>query len=127
MRAGHREIEEWLDRLLKCVSASSPDLDEPLSRATELLLRHYETEERTVFASWRCEMPEMIGKMMRQHDDVRELSEAASGLAQAPHSMPSRLPELLYHCRRLHALAQHNIIEEERDLFPLLRRREPGA
>jgi hypothetical protein len=127
MRAAHREIEQWLDRLLECVSASSPDLGEPLARATELLLRHYEIEERTVFSSWRREMPEMIGKMMRQHEDVRELSEAASGLAQAHLSTPTRLPELLYHCRRFHALAQHNIIEEERDLFPLLRRSGPHA
>jgi hypothetical protein len=71
--------------------------------ALGLLLRHYEVEA-IFFDAIRGDFPAMVRKMEDQHEEARELGRHFDD------------PLLR---RRFLAIAQHNIIEEERDLFPL--------
>lgn len=104
-RAQHREIEEVLD----CLQAGW--LEEDFLEAERLALAHYTAEESGLFAELRDVHPPMIAKMTAQHDESRELARAIRGCPPA---------DRMYLYRRFWAITQHNIIEEERDLFPLV-------
>ena len=99
-RAEHRAIEAWLDRLAADGSRES------FAAAWRLLAAHYAREERELFA---LHPGAFTAKLIAQHDEVREL---AGHLETAGEDWPQL-------ARRFLAIAQHNIIEEERDFFPL--------
>lgn len=98
----HRAIEEQLDGLTMEADA--------IGALAESLARHYTTEERFLEAL-AVRDARLAAKLRGQHEEALELA--------------ARLLESLdaddagYLARRLVAIAQHNIIEEERDVFPL--------
>jgi hypothetical protein len=112
LRGQHREIELRLDRLAAALAGSEPAaIRESFAEAWHLLARHYEFEERTLFAASDPALAVFVRKLAGQHQEARELAGHIESGAEGD--------ELLRLARRFLAIAQHNLIEEERDLFPL--------
>ena len=98
--AEHRAIEAALDAL----PAS-------FSRTLDLVLHHYAGEEKLLPG------PD-FDKMRAQHEEARELGvEVLRSLESGHAGDVERLT------RRFVAIVQHNIIEEERDVFPYYHQR----
>ena len=99
----HREIEAALEL------QSEDELDpQALDRARELCARHYR-EEEGFLTVLRAHNPGLAAKLQSQHDEALEFAAALSVAGAADAS---------YLLRRFRAIVQHNIIEEERDVFP---------
>ena len=81
-----------------------------------LLVEHY-AHEASLFHQLRPHSPSLTRKMQRQHEEVLELASADDDAASR-----GQMEDALRLVRRFHALAQHNIIEEERDVFPVAAR-----
>ena len=111
----HRKIEQALDSLLAGADAGST-LDDLFRRARALLLDHY-TGEALFLAELAHHLPAPAAKMAAQHAEALEIAVELERSLAAGHDRDSR-----YLARRLCALASHNIIEEERDVFPLAER-----
>ncbi|MCZ2080346.1 MAG: hemerythrin domain-containing protein [Bryobacteraceae bacterium] len=119
----HRRLEVSLDALLAMLGPTPQARTELGSRfhdAASIALAHYDFEDRGLFDSLRSEMPAFVAKLEAQHDEVRELSQAVTELLRADVMGERERSDLLLLCRRFVAMAQHNIIEEERDFFPLV-------
>ena len=109
----HRRLEVHLDRLGEAIRQNEPEAIGAAVREFMAEARpHYEWEEAAVFPA--TGLAEFTGKLARQHRQVCELAEALQAAVS--------LTDLVRIARELQALAQHNIIEEERDLWPLLKR-----
>lgn len=112
LRGEHREIELRLDRLAAALAAADPAaIRESFAEAWRALARHYEFEERTLFAAAGPALAAFVLKLAGQHEEAGELARHIENGAEGD--------ELLRLVRRFLAIAQHNLIEEERDLFPL--------
>ncbi|MBS1857826.1 MAG: hypothetical protein JST11_20825 [Acidobacteria bacterium] len=61
--------------------------------------------------------PRLAEKLRAQHDEALEIAGRLEESQAAGHSR-----DVDYLLRRFLAIAQHNMIEEERDVFPLARR-----
>lgn len=114
LAAEHRRIEAPLEAFLQALPAGAT-AEEPFRRARELAERHFELEEKILFAAVRDAFPGLVEKMEAEHQAVRELAEAfeASGATAA---------DSIRLGRQFQAMLQHHLIEEERDFFPLLAR-----
>jgi hypothetical protein len=108
----HREIEAALDCLADDVASGSIGV-EVLSRVYRLCARHYEHEE-AFFDLLGGRDSALAAKMRDQHNEALEL---AARLQEA--ILAGQREDGIYLGRRLVAIAQHNIIEEERDVFSL--------
>lgn len=112
-RAEHRGVEICLDRLASALAAGAVEAARAaFFEARRAALGHYEHEERALFTGLEPHLPALVAKMRGQHDEARELA----GHLENP-ALPE--PEWIELARRFLAIAQHNIIEEERDLFAL--------
>jgi hypothetical protein len=122
MRAGlsiladeHRPIEAALDRLGHTAAAGQLDV-ELLHSAAEAIAQHYAHEEEFL-VELHLHEPALSAKLRGQHDEVLEL------LARLDESLGAgNAGDVSYLVRRFLAIAQHNMIEEERDVFPLAER-----
>jgi hypothetical protein len=99
----HRAIEAELDTLT--IEADA------ISRLAGSLARHYSNEKRFLDAL-AVRDQKLAAKLRGQHDEALEL---AARLLESVETGDAG-----YLSRRLVAIAQHNIIEEERDVFPLV-------
>lgn len=106
----HRGIETELDRLSEGMLRGAVDLD-ALRRARELCIRHFEGEEAFLLRLGARDAA-LAAKLRRQHDEALELAFRAEEAVTAGHAA-----DLMYMARRFLAIAQHNMIEEERDVF----------
>jgi hemerythrin-like domain-containing protein len=109
----HRAMEETLDELLAAIHRGDGFV-EPFRRAHRLASEHYRAEEALLRELARY-LPGPAAKMAAQHDEALEI---AARLEEALADGQTR--DALPLARRFHAIAQHNIIEEERDVFPLV-------
>ena len=112
LRKEHRVLESRLDALSTAIR-SGDGIAESLARASGLAHRHYRREQPFLDRLAMYE-PALAGKLGAQHE---EASEMASRFEEALAAGQTR--DMLALARRFHAIAQHNIIEEERDVFPL--------
>ena len=108
----HRPIEAALDRLGETLAAGHLDTD-LLRSVSDAMARHYANEEDFLVALSEQE-PALAAKLRAQHDEVLELASRLQEALLAGHE-----DDIGYLARRLVAMAQHNMIEEERDVFPL--------
>ena len=111
----HRAMEHSLDALIAALRAGSA-FTEIFPEAARLAIAHYAAEEPLLNHLARIE-PAVAAKLAAQHDEALEIAarlEEAVAAGQAA--------DALALARRFHAIAQHNIIEEERDVFPLMKR-----
>ena len=111
----HRSIEAALDRFGE--SLASRRLDTALfEEIREAIAEHYRREEQFL-ARLQAHEPALAAKLQAQHEEVLEI---AAGLEEA---LTTGDPgDIGYLARRFLAIAQHNMIEEERDVFPLAER-----
>jgi hypothetical protein len=111
----HRAVEAGLDRFSEAIRSGRIEAD-PTRELTELIARHYLTEERFL-AVLGARDPNLAAKLRAQHDEASELGERLLESLEVGDAA-----EAVYLSRRFVAIAQHNIIEEERDVFPLVER-----
>ena len=109
----HRQIEAALDSFALSIGRGSLDMN-AFRVAHELCVRHYE-HEGVVLARLAARDAPLATKLQGQHDEAMEI---AAHLMDAERCGQSA--DMTYLARRFLAIAQHNIIEEERDVFPLL-------
>jgi hypothetical protein len=113
----HREIETVLERLVESVATGTMDLD-AFRHVHELCVRHFEREE--AFLTWLgARDGALAAKLRGQHDEALELAARFEESVLADDN-----GDRIYLLRRFLAIAQHNMIEEERDVFPLVSPRE---
>jgi cell division septum initiation protein DivIVA len=111
----HRALEERLDALEAAI-ASGAAIPENLMPAAELAREHYSCE-RPFLDCLAAYQPNVAAKLIAQHEEACEI---AARFEEAHIAGQTR--DMLSLARRFHAIAQHNIIEEERDVFPLAHR-----
>jgi hypothetical protein len=109
----HRPIEAALDRLGETVAAGRIDSD-LLRSVGDAIAKHFANEEGFLIALFAHD-PALAAKLRAQHDEVLEI---ASRLRES--LAAGKEGDIGYLGRRLVAMAQHNMIEEERDVFPLV-------
>jgi hypothetical protein len=109
----HRDIEIRLDELLAALD-SAADPVAPFHAAYRAVLGHY-AEEDGYFHEVVQYLAAPVYKMLGQHAEVCEIAEQAEESLRIGY-----IADASTLIRRFHAIAQHNIIEEERDVFPLL-------
>jgi hypothetical protein len=106
----HRAIEVGLDLLAEAIRSGRIEADATRELA-DLIARHYLTEERFLTALGAHD-PKLAAKLRAQHDHTSEIG------ARLLESLEvGDATEAVYLSRRFIAIAQHNIIEEERDVF----------
>ncbi len=106
--AEHRAIEAALDACSQGFDVAT------LPRVRELLARHYRAEEAFLTRPHGID-PVLAAKLRAQHDEALEIADClAESLAAGDAG------DVAYLGRRLLAIARHNMIEEERDVFPHL-------
>lgn len=109
----HRRLEEALERLAGLDTSGAPEFGEALAEARAAALEHYR-REAAFLAAIRAHSQELVAKLASQHADALEAAaEALRSLDEGQKRDAGRL------ARRFRAIGQHNIIEEERDVFPL--------
>jgi hypothetical protein len=107
----HREIEAALEYLTEAIGSLTVNVD-AVKRLEALCLRHFKNEE--AFLIWLAARDAPCAAKLRgQHDEAIEL---AARLHEA--QLAGQARDAMYLARRLLAIVQHNIIEEERDVFP---------
>jgi hypothetical protein len=111
----HRAIEAGLDRLTEAIRSGQIEAG-AIRELAELIVRHYLTEERFL-AALGARDPKLAAKLRAQHDEASEIAERLLESLELGNAA-----EGVYLSRRFVAIAQHNIIEEERDVFPLVDR-----
>jgi hypothetical protein len=79
-----------------------------------LIGQHYSHEEQFL-RDLEAASPKLALKLRSQHEEALEI---AMRLKEC--FATGETADLLYLARRFVAIAQHNIIEEERDIFPLI-------
>jgi hypothetical protein len=108
----HTAIEVGLDGLAAMIQSGNID-PEAIRRVIALNALHYSHEEQFLTAV-QAQDPRLAGKLRAQHDEAAEIAGRLNESVAAGES-----PDALYLTRRFVAIAEHNIIEEERDVFPL--------
>jgi len=108
----HRPLEAALDRLAESVLSGHIDTA-LLASVAEGIALHYVHEEEFLSAL-EAQEPALAAKLRAQHNEVLELSSQLHDSLQAGNAS-----DVSYLARRFLAMAQHNMIEEERDVFPL--------
>ena len=111
-RRQHRAMEQHLDDLLCAIEANTHFL-ESFRKAHKLAAEHYRAEEELLREIARHGAA-LAKKMAAQHAEALEMAAALEEAVAA-----GQAGDALRLARRFHAIAQHNIIEEERDVFPL--------
>lgn len=107
----HRRIEEALDALIEALRDRDATAALELFRAAWRRAEpHFEAEEQILFPAVRAGFGKLVAKMEEQHAQVREAAAALQVAGAA---------DLIALGKRFHALLQHHLIEEERDLITL--------
>jgi hemerythrin superfamily protein len=123
IREEHRAIESRLDRLGEVLQDWTehpvPLLRPAFLESLRVLLAHYQNEESVLFSALRRDLPELLDKMDRQHSYARELAATLEVLVENAQPTVRELSEMRRLGRQFRAIAQHNLIEEERDLLEI--------
>lgn len=111
----HGVIETALDRLAETVASGLMDSN-TFQHVRKLIAAHYLREEKFL-VRLHVHEPGLAAKLQAQHEEALEIgARLAESLAAA------ETTDVTYLARRFLAIAQHNIIEEARDVFPLAKR-----
>jgi hypothetical protein len=111
----HRALETHLDALIKAIDSGAAYVD--ILTATEALLDEHYAAEKPLLEKVKKHSPRVAAKMTAQHNEVMELAGHVDDALDR-----SQLEDAIRLVRRLHAMAQHNIIEEERVMFQVAAR-----
>ncbi|HZT29558.1 MAG TPA: hemerythrin domain-containing protein [Bryobacteraceae bacterium] len=131
LREEHRTLESWLDQIARIqrdwLADPLPVLRVTVEEAWVLIRAHYAIEEAVFFSALRAHFGELVEKMEDQHERVRELAGHLEALLRVPEPSVREFQDLRRLTREFQSVAQHNILEEERDLFRLADRLLPAA
>jgi hypothetical protein len=110
----HAVFDSSLDRLEDAIAASR--IERETFRATaQLAAAHYRHEDQFLIRLQESH-PALAAKLRAQHEEALEIA------ARLDESLAAGESDVMYLARRFLAIARHNIIEEERDVFPLFER-----
>jgi len=109
----HRQIEAALDSFAGSIGFGTINI-EAFRCVHELCVRHYE-HETVLLVRLGDRDASLAAKLEGQHNEVLEI---AYHLLEA--ETRGQTADTLYLARRFLAIARHNMIEEERDVFPLV-------
>ena len=112
LTAEHREVEAALERFEERAASSTLD-SSALQELHKRLAGHYDREE-PIFARLAGQGFPVAEKFRGQHAEALEIA------AHLDDALAGQTADVSYLARRLLAIAKHNMIEEERDLFPLV-------
>ncbi len=108
----HREIDGPLDLLDESLAACSIDLPS-FRRVLALAAQHY-GREAAFLGTLEAHQPAVAAKLAAQHAEALEIA------AHVEDSLAANQAVDAFHlARRFLAIVRHNMIEEERDVFPL--------
>lgn len=110
MLAQHRALKKHLDELIAAVDANGDYLD-VLTRTENLLAEHY-AAEKPLLEKLKKNAPRIAAKVTTEHNEVTEVGRHLDDALDR-----SQFEDALRLVRRFHAMAIHNIIEEERVMF----------
>jgi DNA-binding transcriptional MocR family regulator len=113
--AEHDLIVNGIEKLSAAAKTARIDGD-LLRHLLRAIREHYLLEEQLLELLHEHE-PKVAAKLVAQHEEALEI---AGRIEESQATGESA--DLLYLLRRFLAIAEHNIIEEERDVFPLARR-----
>jgi hypothetical protein len=109
----HREIEGELDCLAEGIATGAINID-TLRRVHRLCILHYEREEPFLVRLGERDAP-LATKLRGQHCEAMEVADRLHEAVDADQTC-----DAIYLARRFLAITQHNMIEEERDVFPFV-------
>jgi len=110
----HAVFDSTLDRLEDAIAASRIER-ETFREIAQLAAAHYRHEE-PFLVRLQVSHPALAAKLRAQHEEALEIA------ARLDESLAARQTDVIYLARRFLAIARHNMIEEERDVFPLFDR-----
>ena len=115
LKREHADLEKLLDELAAAIR-SGGNWGESLRRAAEVCAEHYRKERYFLerFATYEAVL---AARIEAQHAEACELAQRFEEAVDEGHDA-----DALSLARRFHAIAQHNVIQEERDVFPLANR-----
>jgi hemerythrin-like domain-containing protein len=123
LRADHRQIEVWLDRLLEVAKHPTPDLISEVRRIfTQIQLLtapHFIKEESVFYPRLRPRLPGLLAQLDEQHAYIREVEDSLRELTATVGGEPSDrgLAELVRFSVELFDTVQHHIVDEEDQLL----------
>jgi hypothetical protein len=109
----HRQIEAALDVAGESVLAGVVDI-EAFRRIHRMCVTYYEHEE-AFLARLEKQNAALADKLRGQHAEALEIAERMEETARDGHG-----GDMVYLARRFMAIVQHNITEEERDVWPVV-------
>jgi hypothetical protein len=109
----HREIDGALDLLDESLAGGSIDLPF-FRRVTALAVQHYRRED-AFLGALGTHQPAVAAKLAAQHAEALEIAAHVEGSLAA-----DQTGDAFRLARRFLAIVRHNMIEEERDVFPLV-------
>src|SRR5512143_1638741 len=123
LRADHRQIEVWLDRLLEVAKHPTPDLIHDVRRIfaeiQSLTAPHFIKEESVFYPRLRPALPGLLAQLDEQHAYIREVEDNLRELiAAGPGELSDRgFAELVRFSIELFDTVQHHIVDEEDQLL----------
>jgi hypothetical protein len=123
LRADHRQIEVWIDRLLEVAKHPPPDLINDVRRIfTEIQLLtvpHFNKEESVFYPRLRPILPDLLAQMDEWHAYIREVEDSLRELIATVGDEPSdrELAELVRFSDELFGTVQHYIMDGEDQLL----------
>jgi hemerythrin-like domain-containing protein len=108
----HRKVETLLEILAESIRGGNVDA-EAFRNAAALTAQHYSLENEFLNRLERLDSV-LTRKLRAQHGEAMEIAARLQECFDAGEGA-----DVLYLARRFAAIVQHNIIEEERDVFPL--------
>lgn len=109
----HKEVDSLLQEIL--ANPRKPDM-EKIEQVKQSLELHTKIEEKLLYpkAEKEKEAKELIGDAYKEHQEVKDLLKELKE--------DSEPDELIKYCKQIQIGVQHHVKEEEKELFPLLRK-----
>ena len=123
LRADHRQVEVWLDRLLEVAKRPTPtlirDVRHIFGEIQSLTSPHFTKEESIFNPRLRPILPDLLAQMDEQHAYIREVEDNLQELIATVGDEPSdrELTELVRFSVELFDTVQHHIVDEEDQLL----------
>src|SRR5579883_1790292 len=123
LRADHRKIETHLDRMIRGLKNLTADqvgcIQQAFVAIQQLSTLHFEQEERVLYPEIRPKIPDMLAKMDREHEDVRETERCLAELLASMPPIPVQrdMDELHRLGIEFHDAVQVHIVDEEEELL----------
>jgi len=123
LRADHRQVEVWIDRLLEVAKRPTPtlitDVRHIFGEIHSLTSPHFTKEESAFYPRLRPVLPDLLAQMDEQHAYIREVEDNLRELIATVGDEPSdrELTELVRFSVELFDTVQHHIVDEEDQLL----------